>query len=243
MGITGWMKEGEDGMRSVEAREEKERQNRMKFTLRFTIKPSETAMVTFIEDPFFSYNEHAVEHGNRTETLVCIQDTRDENDKRIDCPLCLANKRLYAVTPISLINHSENIGKDGKVYKNRKQYAPFKGKVRDLILKLSKEHGGLKYLQFETTRGLDQKSYNVGEFWKVMNNGKRIDPKTIMKLAPPNEDPAKWIEPFNYEELVTPMDAAALYEILGISRVMGSEKDVDNEAGRPETKNTSTNTF
>jgi hypothetical protein len=230
MSIVGWLKQGEEGMRVAEAVEERGKANRMKFMLRFSLKPSEITKITFIEDPYFSYNEHIIERGNRSETYVCIQGSRDSEGNILDCPLCQANKRVYAVTMVSLINHGEFVTREGRVYKDRKQYVPFKGKVREHILKLNQEHGGLKYLQFEVQRGMDTKSYNVGEFWRILNNGERVDPKALIKLAPPTEtDPKKWLEPFNYEEILEPLSPKELYAVLGINAVFGSQDHVDNE--------------
>lgn len=141
-------------------------------TFRFYMKPDEERTITFLdgnldEDGMFdtpAASEHKVKINGRWESVVCIAEEEP-------CPLCETKESnpnapvnfASMTTFFTVIDHTEQSGKDNKVYKDQIRLFPANRKTLAILVKNAEKHGGtLVGCTFEVGRSSDKAS-NVGD--------------------------------------------------------------------------------
>jgi len=82
---------------------------------------------------------------------------------------------------------------------------------------------------YEFSRGTQSTEASTGEDFEFLN--KRLTKKQLMTLAPAGED-EKWLEPFNYAEILAPKTPKELRAIVGGDEPVGGE-DEDGDSLPP----------
>ena len=192
---------------------------------RFWLEPDSSGMLTFLDTPNFFFYEHNLKIGGKYFNFyTCLQDFDT-------CPLCEApDGRASYVLAGTIVSHKKYTDKEGKVHTNQKQLFVAKGRARQRLLKqIERRDGDLRGCVFEMSRGTGNTESSVGEDFEFI---KRLDEKTLSKFAQgeTKADKKKWLEPFNYPELLAPKSAAELRKLVDGADPVGSEED-DSKVG------------
>jgi len=133
---------------------------------------------------------------------ICLSDTGEE------CPLC-AFDQYYFAAAFSIIDHRTIKTKKGDVVDERKLLV-VKQTTMDLLTKYATQAGGLAGLQFEVSRGQDQRSPKVGDLWIPLNAHERATQDELTEAF------GEKAEPLDYEKALNFKTAAEL-AALGVS--------------------------
>jgi hypothetical protein len=206
-----WLKRGADSQ--VAQREEATRRT---FHHRFYMRPGESSgdepTLTFLDGDlieggeeagqidFYSVREHEVRRPGQKmpDYYVCLTSVGDQ------CPLCESGAGYSFVALFSVIDHRTIKTRKGDVTDEKKLLA-VKASTVEMLQKYATKNGGLTGLQFEVSRGHEQRSPKVGDLWIPTNLGDPAGPEEIDAAF--GEGAHK---PLNYEEVLTFLDRKAL---------------------------------
>lgn len=131
----------------------------------------------------FAYEHQELMNGHRRNWFVCIQ----EEEK---CPLCEGGSIAQYVGFLTVIDHSEFKGRDGKVYKDQIRLFAAKKDTIKLLQGYASKRGGLRGCKFDVVR-VGDKSANVGSAFDFTD-------KTTMAQIKQNYPQGH--TPINYEQ-------------------------------------------
>lgn len=218
----GWLKKGQEAHEELEKEEQKAELKQKSNVRRFWLPDGKDTSITFLdgdldEDGLLNipmYREHQVKmNGDWRNYFVCLA-TKDT-----PCPVCLDENEPYLAGVMTVIDHSEYKGKDGKHYKDQVRLFVAKRQTINLLQMHATKRDGLTGCTFDVAR-TGNMAPGVGSFFDYTE-------KTPLKkiLAKYEVD-----GPLDYEEVLPYFTAEDLGK-LGFGSGVGSEKSGGGDSG------------
>jgi hypothetical protein len=93
-----------------------------------------------------------------------------------------------------------------------------------------------KYACFKVSRGMKKNECATGEDFQYI---KHVTKKALLKAAPDEVDPEKWIKPVNYEKYFEAVSEEKMRRVAGLGPPTGSDEDqtgmsIEDELGLDE---------
>jgi hypothetical protein len=194
-----WFSKGKEVVQQNVDVAEEIKKNRAPY--RVWIKPNAEITVIYLDDEGFTFQEHAVQNGDRWEQYSCLGSNNG-------CPLCASGNRAYSITLFSIIDCSRWVSTKGEVHENEKKIHAVKSHSALTLLNKKERWGGLVGKKVILSRKGEKDSAAGSDFEPVMKDGKILKYKL-------SDDP-KW-KPFDYVAIYAPKSVEFIKTALGIT--------------------------
>lgn len=198
----------------------KARAEQLKNTPReFYLKLGQKARIMFLDDPDFFFKRHTTKVNGKFDSVTCME---EEND----CPACMSGNIPAMVIACTILTMDGYKHTNGKEYKYQKQLLVVRGDAKTHLLDMLKKRKSLKNCIVEVSRGTQQKSPSIGayDFEGKLPKEKfdkliQILPKFIKSNTEQDIPVSKYLAPYDYEKVFSPLPKEQLAKMFGMANV------------------------